>query len=222
MSFIPLPEGGIRVGTSKNIPLDAGVVFKNICLDKLINPTPGQEWNAWNLAKTTSWTNYNGIQVPAKIGATRGGVSFNPGRSERQIEVDGRRTYIVGYQRIDMLEPTIKINLLEGRDPETQSYYLGSGTSEHLGAYTRIQSLLYVREEEYLGNIVVAQFVGGSPLPILYVINNARANTAEETQTTDKNETVLPVTFMGHTTEDDIYGELLSPGEVWVPDLLVS
>jgi len=222
MAFIPLPESGIRPGTSRNIPLDAGVVWRDINLSQLVSPPPGQEWQAWTLAKTTPWSNYQGAKTPAKFGATRGGVGYNPGRTERQIEADGRRTAIVGFQRIDMVEPIIKINLLEGRDAVAMKQYYGASVSNAYGNYTRLQSRLYVNTDEYFGNIVVAQFVAGSPLPILYILNNARANASEELTTTDKNETVLPVTFSGHTLEDDPFGETMGPGEIWIPALYTS
>lgn len=222
MAFIPLPESGITSNSSRNIGLDAGVVWGDINLPLLLAPPGGQEWNIWSLAKTTPWSNYQGTKTPFRLGATRGGVGYNPGRTERQIEADGRRTNIVGWQRIDMSEPTVKVNMLESRNTTVMKQYFGSHAAADYGYYTRLQHRLVVQNDEYFGNIVVAQFVAGSPLPILYILNNARANTADELTTTDKGETVLSVTFVGHTLEDDPFGDTLGAGEVWIPQLYTS
>lgn len=211
------PESGLRAATPLNLDLDVGVIIVNFNLDELFDLSDPS--TVVSRGRTLPWTDPNGTtQYPEQMGATQGGIEYNPGVTQRQVEVDGRRSNIKGLWRVDMIEPSIKMNVLEARDPNLLQMYHGAADRSTVGLYQRIRPDFIVDDNrDYWWNLVVIQTVSGYALPKLYVIQNPHVSAMESMSQKDKSETVLPVTVSGNTTPDDPFGDVWRPAELWVP-----
>lgn len=213
------PESGLRAQTPLNLDLDVGVIIVNFNLDELFDlsdPT-----TVVSRGRSLTWVDPNGTtQTPTQMGATQGGIEYTPGVSQRQVEVDGRRSFIKGLWRVDMVEPTLKMNILEARDPDLLQKYHGAAIREQVGFYARIRPDFIVDDDrDYWWNLVVIQTVSGYSLPKLYIIQNPHVSTQESMSQKDKSETVLPITVTGNTTSDDPFGDVYRPAELWTPSI---
>jgi hypothetical protein len=200
MPALPQSLSSLRAQTANNLVLDAGLVYVNGNINALrasglfadlINPLVG-------------FADPNGtIVYPRPLGATRGGNAIGIGRSERQVEADGRRTRIKGLSRTDMVEPMLKLKLLEMADPITVRQILGSTTVNQwpVGGpfqYDEFTPDLLTKNTDYVGNICVAATASGETQPVLYVLDNARVDQIAEMNLVDHNEQVVEATFYGH------------------------
>lgn len=193
---IGLPQSGLRSVTPQNLILDAGIIYKNINETFLRNGLA----TAYTLAidPTSVWVDPNGVSVyPQKLGATRGGTMVNVGVTARQVEFDSRRTNVKGFERVDMIEPSLETMLLEFGDVITAETALGSTTVHSWVTYQEISPSLVVASADYLGNIAIIAPVTGSLLPIVIVLRNARVETPGSFDLKDKTELAFKTVFKG-------------------------
>ena len=212
------PESALTPTSAEELGLDAGIVRYNCAIDELLTGDPA---TAVDRMKTEEWTDPDGNpQEAVLLGITRGGVEYNPGVTQRQVEFDSRRTNIKGFWRVDMIEPSIKTTLLQIANAELFGKYLGAHEASTVGYYSRIKQTLVVDDElDYWWNMVVTLVTTKSTLPVLFILQNPHVSTQEAFSMTDKNEPVLSVTFTSNTTSDDPFGEDgWAPSEVWIPE----
>lgn len=126
------------------------------------------------------------------LGATRGGSEFNPGRSQRVIPVDGVKGRIKGLTKIDNVEPTLKVRLLEITADNLQAAIAGATTDDdgniiggEIGEATYLDSVALVAEDTSGNDFIV-------------IIYNALATEIAPVSLPDKGEAILEVTFTGH------------------------
>lgn len=216
------PESGLRPQTAENLGLDVGVIWINANLDELwdvVDPT-----TVVSRMKSLPWFDPNGVeQTPYKGGATQGGVDYTPGVTQRQVEVDGRRSNVKGLWRVDMIEPSLKMNFLECSDPDIMQKAHGAAVRTRVGMYHRIKPSFIVDDDlDFWWNLVVVQTVAGYALPMLYIIQNPHVSSAETFSQKDKSEMAMPITVTGNNTLDDPFGDVWSSAEVWIPSKSVS
>lgn len=204
---------GLRADTPDKLILDAGALYVNFNVTKfLASTTPAGQALAQAVLSTNTWTDPNGDTVaPRKLGATRGGTTITLNKTERQIEVDGRRTTIKGFQRVDMIEPSISTALIEIADYETLALALGSATTTNYTNFRTVRPNLYPVAEDYLGNIALvatinnARTPNGDAVPVVIIMENARVNQVQDISFVDKNETVMNVTIVAHALAEDSF-----------------
>ena len=182
-----MPQGfsGITANTAKHFLLDAGVAFANIDITAL---EAGAATNAWQnaIAATTA--------LP--LGAFRGGSSFNPGRTLREIPVDGSIGPVKGHIRRQESRPSITLNLIEITVANLQRALAGH-VSSTTGEFTKILGGP-IGAAAYLENIAIATtFTGNTDQPIVLVVRNPIVMEAPEITLADEDETVISVTFTG-------------------------
>lgn len=130
------------------------------------------------------------------IGATRGGVAFDPGISYRHVEFDGKTTDIAGLHRITEYAPTLSGDLLDLTDAAIGRYFPGSssdGSSNNL--FTMKAARAFLVTGDYLTNV---KFVGSQSdgAAETIVITFARALVEKATfKTNDKDEALVSVTL---------------------------
>lgn len=211
------PESALTPTDAEELGLDVGIGFYNAAIDELLTGDPS---TAVSRMREEEWTDPDGNpQTATKLGITRGGIEYNPGTTQRQVDFDSRRTNIKGFWRVDMIEPTIKTTSLKVANPELFHMYLGAAESSTVGHYTRIKQTLVVDDTlDYWWNLVVIQTISGQTLPQLFILQNPHVSQQDAYSMTDKNESVLSVTFTSNTTAEDPFGEDgWAPSEVWVP-----
>jgi len=181
-----MPQGlsGITTNTSKHFLLDAGVAYANIDISAL------------ETAGTSAWANAIAATTAISLGATRGGSTFNPGRTLREIPVDGSIGPVKGHIRRQESRPVITLNLIEMTVAQLQRALAGH-TSSTTGSFTRIQGGP-ITSSAYLTNVAIATtFTGNADLPVVLVVRNPIVMEAPEVALTDEDETVISVTFTG-------------------------
>lgn len=182
-----MPQGrsGISAATAANMVLDAGEVWFNIDVDALEDGTASDPW-ADAIAATTA----------VKLGGTRGGNSFNPNRTIRQMPVDGAIGPVKGFNRRQSSAPVLTVNLLE-LTPENLERAIAGANSATAGLFEKITGG-EIEDADYITNVAFATTLKGEDNPIVIVIQNALVMEAPEFSAVDEDETVLTVAFTGH------------------------
>ena len=206
---IGLPQSGLRSVTPQNLVLDAGIMYKNINETMLQNGLSTAF--ALAISSTSTWTDPNGLTVsPSKLGATRGGTKVKVGITNRQVDVDSKRTDIKGFDRVDMIMPSIETSLLEFGDYLTAETALGSTDVHNWVTYQEVKPSLVVKSSDFIGNIALVAPVSGSLLPIVVVLRNARVNSPGDLDLKDKSELSYATTFTGNSLASDQYNLSIS------------
>jgi hypothetical protein len=200
----PLPQSlsSLRPETKANLEFDAGQIWVNGNVEAF--RASGLIEDLINVA--VGWTDPNlTVVYPRRLSATRGGNVIGVGKTERQVEADGRRTRIKGLVRVDMIEPMLKVKLLECADAYTARLIMGSTYVDNWPSaggpdfqYMELTPSLIVLDGDYVGNICVLSTVSGETQPMVYVLDNARVDNIADMTLVDHNEKVAEVTIYGH------------------------
>ncbi len=167
--------------------LDAGEVWFNIDITALENGSASDPWADATAASGAT-----------KLGGTRGGNSFNPNRTIRQMPVDGAIGPVKGFNRRQNSAPVLTVNLLE-ITPENLERAIAGGNVATAGVFDKLTGG-EIEDTDYIGNVAFATTLKGSDDPIVVVVQNALVMEAPEFSAEDENETVLTVAFTGHVT----------------------
>ncbi|MFA5569342.1 MAG: hypothetical protein WC972_11935 [Trueperaceae bacterium] len=200
---MPQGQSGLSALTAPNMLLDAGAVYLNIGIPELEDAS-----------SSTPLLDAVSVSGCVKLGGTRGGNSFNPGRVIRQMPVDGGIGPIKGFNRRQTSAPTLTVNMLE-LTPDNLANAIAAARAATVGQFTKITGGA-VRDSDYIGNVaLVTTIKGNTSLPFVVVIHNAMALESPEFTTADEDEVVLPVTFNGHvlvTAPNDEAWAIYHPG----------
>jgi hypothetical protein len=181
-----MPQGlsGITTNTSKHFLLDAGVAYANIDITAL------------ETAGTNAWANAIAATGAVSLGATRGGSTFNPGRTLREIPVDGSIGPVKGHIRRQESRPVITLNLIEMTVAQLERSLAGHAKTT-AGSFTKLVGG-EIATPAYLNNVAIATTLTGSAgLPFVLVVRNPIVMEAPEITYADEDETVIAVTFTG-------------------------
>lgn len=192
-----MPQGrsGARADSGKYIWVDAGAVYLNYGL-------PGERL----------------------LGATRDGNSFTPGRTIREIPVDGALGPVKGFRRRERVAPQITCNLLELTVENLLHAIAGAtstkGVGEGLEGYDIIKGGP-ILDEAYIPNVALVGTIAGSEKPIVCIIKNALADAGLDLETAPQDEVVPSITFTGHFGFNDVTGEFDydEPWEIRYPEV---
>ncbi len=217
MAFaIPLAFSGLRSSTKSNLVLDAGKGVLNLNGEYL---RATGDW-VGAIDPDNGWVDDNGgIVYPQLLGATRGGTNFMLGKTERQLEADGRRTRIKGFTRVDMIEPYCDLELLEMGSISQVAMAIGSSIRADWTRYAEFTPSLLVKDGDYFGSIAILATVSGETDPIIYLLDNPRVDEIAEFPMKDKNEQTVKVKLFGHALLSDPTN---MPCHVFVPSTYAS
>lgn len=176
-------RSGINANTKDRFVLDAGEVFLNLDLTALVNGSASDPI-ADAIASATS------------LGATRGGNSFTPGRTLREIQADGKLGPVKGFKRRQAVEPTLTTNLIE-MTVENLKTAIAGATATVDGLFNRIDGG-EILDASYIDNVAIVTTFTGETQPIVLGVKNALVLEAPEFATNDEDEVVMAVTFAGH------------------------
>jgi len=185
---------GLTADTSKHLQLDSGCFIKN-----------------YDLTKGYA-DNKSGI-----IGATAGGGSFSAVPTIRQIEVDGKKGSVKGFQALDEWTVTLTANVKELTANSLKlALAAATSTSSTAPAGTKITGKGELSDNDYHGNIAWVGRISGSQDPVIIVIKNALATNGLSMTFADKAEAVMAVTLTGHYSLDDLD---TPPFEIYYPTI---
>ncbi|MCR8635747.1 Ig-like domain-containing protein [Paenibacillus radicis (ex Xue et al. 2023)] len=164
------------------------------------------------------YKNYDiGSATGTLLGATRGGGQFTAKPTIRQIEVDGVKGRAKGLNNIDAWEVSILANMLE-ITPSVLSAALATGSVDTVtnANYDIVTASNTIQLSHYIDNVTWIGRLSGSNKPVVIRIFNALSTEGITLKTEDKNEGVLPITFMAHYDADNLD---TVPFEIYYPKL---
>lgn len=181
-----MPQGrsGISTATAPNMVLDAGEVWFNIGITELEGLSPDPVAAAL------------GVSGAVKVGGTRGGSTFNPGRTLREMPIDGAIGPVKGFVRRQASRPVLTVNLVEVT-PENLERAIAASNVATVNSFAKVTGG-EVEDADFITNVALLATVKGSDLPIVIVVQNALVHEAPEFSFADEDETVLSVAFVGH------------------------
>lgn len=168
---------GLTANTAKHLQLDAGAFVKNY------DPSKTFEQNKANI-----------------IGATAGGGSFAAVPTIRQIEVDGKKGAVKGFEALDEWTVTLTANVKE-LTVNSLKLALAAADTTTTGVpsgYTKIEGRNEIADADYLENVAWVGRLSGSQTPVIIIIYNALATSGLNLTFADKAEAVAAVTLTGH------------------------
>lgn len=131
------------------------------------------------------------------LGATRGGITFNPNPQVRSRAIDGIASNTVGIHAVDRYEPTLSATFITG-DLDVLLKAVGFGDIS-------AEDVLTARHDVKATDYADLWFIelmsdGGSKL---YYIKNAICTAGAAIKTNDNGETEIPLTFVGNYDLND-------------------
>lgn len=174
---------GLTADSAKHLQLDAGCFVAN-----------------YDVSKTYDQQKDN------IIGATAGGGSFNAVPSIRQIEIDGKKGAVKGFQALDEWEVNMTANVKEltAKSLKLALAAATSGSASNPSGYTEIKGKGEISAADYHNNIAWVGRISGSNQPVIIVIYNALATNGLALSFADKSEAVMSVTLTGHYDLSDL------------------
>ena len=185
-----MPQGrsGLSTLTANNTVLDAGEVWFNIDTA---------------LLESAGWDDAIGVGTGAvRVGGTRGGNTFSPGRTIREMPVDGAIGPVRGFNRRASSRPALTVNMLELTVANLEHAIAAATTSSTTSDLTKLVGD-EITDGKYITNVAIATTLKGEVEPVVIVIENALVLEAPEFSFADEDEMVLSVTFVGHTLSSD-------------------
>ena len=186
-----MPQGrsGLSVLTAENTVLDAGEVWFNI--DKAILENAG-------------WDDATSAVGAVRVGGTRGGNSFTPGRTIREMPVDGALGNVRGFSRRASSRPALTVNMLE-LTTDNLEHAIAGATAALTGGTTNLTKITgsELSDGHYIPNVAIATTLKGETEPVVILIENVLVLETPEFSFADEDEMVLTVTFVGHTLSSD-------------------
>jgi hypothetical protein len=171
-------HSGFTADTPNHLVLDAGAFFKNYDI-------------------TTG--------LGTLLGATRGGGEFKAVPSIRAIEVDGVKGRAKGLSALDSWDVSISANMLEITTAIlATALTTGSVDSSTNVDYDIVTASNTLSLSHYIDNITWVGRLSGSNNPVIIQILNALNTEGVTIKVEDKNESVLPITFIAHYDYSDL------------------
>ena len=183
-----MPQGrsGLSTLTADNMILDAGEVWFNIGITELE-------------AAAGTWATATGVVGAVRVGGTRGGNSFSPGRTIREMPVDGAIGPVKGFARRATSRPVLTVNMLELTPANLTNAIAAANSSATASGLTKLVGG-EIEDSDYITNVALATTLKGETQPFILVVHNALVLDAPEFSFADEDEMVLTVSFVGHVT----------------------
>ncbi len=184
---------GLREQSAKRMILDAGAAVVGLNEDALTS-------TGIAAALSTPWTHEGQTVTPRALGATRAGATFDPQKEERQIEVNGFRVPVKGFDRVDFYNPILTLTLLELADFETLRIAMGQASYETTtSGFHKISPRIAIENSDYLPNIALLARTSedGQVKPAIVVIRNAKVVENATMPFEDPGEVAVEVSFRG-------------------------
>lgn len=176
-------RSGLRPGSSKNLVIGPGAIYKNFDLTN------------FNVADESSWGEL--------LGATKGGNTVRMTLGYHTAEIDGTLGPIEGAEWLIEAVAQIETNLLEMTLDNLRLKLPNFDVSSHNANYDILRHNGEIAPT-VSNNIAVVGEITGKNVPVIFVLERARAIDAFETPLgTGKDDVVLKTTFESRYTEEE-------------------
>lgn len=176
---------GVTATTVNHLIRDAGKVYFNVTLADLRSAVD------ISAVKTA-------IATGTVMGATRGGNTFNPNRTFRQMGADGLLGRTKGLQRLESSDPTLTVNPIEVTPDNIIKALAGSSGADTSGGALQEITGSDVSDSDYIGNVTFVTHHRSEDEPVIFVLENCLVLNAPDFGTSDNDEMVLSVEFQAH------------------------
>jgi hypothetical protein len=149
------------------------------------------------------YVNYGEAVTERMIGATRGGSTFDPGITYRQIEGDFPQGNLKGLRRVDGVAPVLTVNVLEWTRENIMMAFPGmnfvAGTvgPPDLSDWD-VLTMGDLDDTDYWVNVALVATVAGTDIPVVALVKNALGDGGMTISLTNRGEAVSAVTFRGY------------------------
>lgn len=179
-------QTGLSTNSKNYMVLDAAVVYKATAAQLTTLETALGSGTGIDTA----------LAAMTLLGATKGGAEVNLSETWRQIEVDGVRGKIKGFDRLEMVEGSVKATLLEWSKENLELLFpqvvaSDVGTPANYRKITGDTNLAPV----YHDAIVIQGNRVDPAEPLFIVLKNVICSSKDAMQFQDKNEATIGVTF---------------------------
>lgn len=166
-----LKKSGITEKTPKSLMLGAGTIYKNL---------------AWDSTKSV----WNGTV----FGATSGGNKFTLSPNIVTVDVDGATVDTKGLTQKQGETAQLEINLVEVSPESLKLAMIGEEVSSDATGFTKLATKSVISDDDYIDNVAFVGFLADDT-PIIIIMENALCTSGLELSGTNKEATVIPVTF---------------------------
>ena len=156
---------GFTPGTSDNLLIDAGAVYKNY-----------------------------GLANEALIGATSGGNEFDIKIKTRDVKVDGLKGTVKGLTKIISTDVILKVNMLEVTTDILKMALMANVDSTGQD-YDVITGKTEIALTDYIDNIAIVGRLSGSLKPVVIILKNVLSSDGIKFSNKDAVDNILPITF---------------------------
>ena len=179
-------QTGLTANSKNYMVLDAAVVYK----------ATAAQLTALETALGSGTGIDTALAAMTLLGATKGGAEVNLSETWRQIEVDGMRGKVRGFDRLEMVEGSVKATLLEWSRSNLELLFpqvvaSDVGTPANYRKITGDTNLAPV----YHDGIVIQGNRVDPAKPLFIVLKNVICSTKDAMQFQDKAEATIGVTF---------------------------
>lgn len=165
---------GLTADTGKHLQLDAGCLLKNFDITKTFE-----------------------TQKANIIGATAGGGSFAAAPTIRNIDLDGKKGDVAGFDVLDGWTAALTANVKE-LTAENLKMFLGAAdisAPKSPEGYTQISPRNEIQVEDYVKNVAWVGRLSGSQKPLIIVLDNAISTNGLSLTFADKSEATPTMTL---------------------------
>jgi hypothetical protein len=166
-----LKKSGITEKTPKSLMLGAGTIYKNL---------------TWDSTKSV----WNGTV----FGATSGGNKFTLSPNIVTVDVDGATVDTKGLTQKQGETAQLEINLVEVSPESLKLAMIGEEVSSDATGFTKLATKSVISDDDYIDNVAFVGFLADDT-PIIIIMENALCTSGLELSGTNKEATVIPVTF---------------------------
>ncbi len=178
---------GVSTNTPDRILIDAGAVYYKATDD-------------WSVASPGTL-----------LGATRGGNVFEINRTIKDMNPDGAKGKVKGFRRVENVEATLTINLMEITEANLLMALPGASATSHVITGDEID------DSDYIANVVIVGTItgfNGTTAPIILKLKNCLVEGPFTLNLNPKDESVLQLKFTAHYLDSDLDTE---PWEITYP-----
>lgn len=158
------------------------------------------------------YTGFTSVASPGTLlGATKGGNVFEINRTIKDMAPDGAKGKVKGFRRIETVEATLTVNLMEITEANLLKALPGSSAASHVITGAEID------DADYITNVVLVGTVtgfDGTAKPIILKLSNCLVEGPLTLNMNPKDESVLPMKFTAHYADSDLTTE---PWEITYP-----
>lgn len=179
-------QTGLTANSKNHMVLDAAVVYK----------ATSAQLTAFETALGSGSGIDTALNAMTLLGATKGGVEVNMSETWRQIEVDGVRGKVKGFDRLEMVEGSVKATLLEWSKenlellfPQVVASDVGSPAN-----YRKITGDTNLAPVYHDAIVVLGNRIDPAE-PMFIVLKNAICSSKDTMSFQDKNEATIGATF---------------------------